>query len=564
MAQPSFTVQIENRELTAETPVTEASSWEELFTLCGQQQELIQELRNTVANLSESVAYLTRKLYGNSREKLPLSGQLDLFGNVAGMEETTPEAPAPLEEELLSPEEGSGKKKGKGRSGRKDLFSSVETEKVLIPVPEEQRVCEYCGAQMEVLGEELVREEFQIQPMQLKRIQYDSETLVCSRCREEDDVFSCVKSEVPKPLISHSMASPSAVAYVIYQKFLNSIPFYRMEQDFRRMSAPIGRETLANWVITCALTFLEPLFCLLFQEQKQRELLHGDETWCQVLHEKGRKATTKSYLWLIVTGDDGLAPIITYHYAPSRGHEIPEELLGDFNGYFHTDKYDGYNCLEDHVIRCLCWAHGRRKWYEAIPASLKNRDWSRIQDLHDLTAAEIGFLYCDKLFEKERKLKGCTPEEKKAKRLEQEKPLLDSFFRWLATIHPLKGSKLEKAVHYFADSREEFENYLKDGRCSISNNAAENSARPYVIGRKNFLFHNSVDGAKASAIVYSLVLTAKANNLDVLKYFEVLLQRMPDYQNEPEGIRTLLPWSPKMQSECHKPGCGSSDANQQH
>lgn len=446
MEQPSFTVQHDTKETVTEIPVTQASSWDDLFLTCRQQNELIRELRNTVANLSESVAYLTRKLYGSSREKLPISGQLDLFGNMADADGTTPESSTPVPEEILPLEENSGKKGGKGRSKRKDLFSDVETEKEVIPLPEEQKVCEYCGAQMEFLGEEFVREEFQIKPMEIKRIQYYSETWVCSRCQEEDDVFSCVKSEAPRPLISHSMASPSAVAYVIYQRFLNSMPFYRIEQDFRRIGAPIGRETLASWVITCALTFLEPLFCLLFLEQKQREILHGDETPCQVLHEKDREATAKSYIWLIVTGDDGLAPVITYHYSPSRGHEVPEGLLGDFKGYFHTDKYDGYNCLEDHVIRCLCWAHGRRKWYDAIPASLKSRDRSKIKDLNDLTVAEIGFLYCDKLFEEERKLKECAPEEKKEKRLRQEKPLLDSFFRWLSGLHPLKGSKYESFV----------------------------------------------------------------------------------------------------------------------
>lgn len=121
------------------------------------------------------------------------------------------------------------------------------------------------------------------------------------------------------------------------------------------------------------------------------EFLHGDETPCQILHEKGREATTKSYIWLIIIGNDGLEPIIPYHYFPSRGHEVAEGLLGDFKSYFHTDKYDGYNCLEDHVIRCLCWTHGRHKWYDTIPASLKNRDRSRIKDLNDLTMAEIGF-----------------------------------------------------------------------------------------------------------------------------------------------------------------------------
>ncbi len=219
---------------------------------------------------------------------------------------------------------------------------------------------------------------------------------------------------------------------------------------------------------------------------------------------------------------------------------MPEELLRGYNGFFHTDKYDGYNCLNGQVTRCLCWAHGRRKWFEAISPAIRNRDRSHME-ISDLTPAEIGFLYCDKLFEKERKLKGLAPDEKKVCRLETEKPLLNSFWPWLETLKPLKGSKLETAVNYFSDSRTEFENFLLDGRCSISNNLAENNARPYVVGRKNFLFHNSVDGAKASAVIYSIVLTAKANNIDVQKYIELLLRKMLDYKNEPEGIRNLLP-----------------------
>ena len=138
---------------------------------------------------------------------------------------------------------------------------------------------------------------------------------------------------------------------------------------------------------------------------------------------------------------------------------MAEELLGDFNGYLHTDKYGGYNCLEDHIIRCLCWAHGRRKWFEAISPDIRNRDRSGLT-IEDLTTAEIGFLYCNKLFEMERKFKDLPPEERKQLRIKEEKPILTSFWAWLEGLDPLGGSKLEKAVNYFKDSREEFENSL--------------------------------------------------------------------------------------------------------
>jgi transposase len=530
-------------------------TWEQLYALCQQQAATLVQLQATIANLSETVAYLTRKLYGRSREKLPITGQIDLFGNVYG-EETQVTTPALPPEEVLVPDPPQKTARRK-RPKRKDLFDGIKTERKNISVPDGERTCDVCGGEMKHLGWEEARSEIIIEPIQIKRVVYYKETLVCENCKEEHGDFAYRKAEIPAPLIDRSMASVSAVGHLISQKFVNSMTFYRMEQELKGMGLPLDRETMASWIIHCALNILLPMYTLLFEEQKGRDILHGDETWCQVLKEPGKAAETKSYIWLIVTGHDGLPPIVTYHYSPTRAHTTAEELLGDFVGFFHTDKYDGYNCLEDHIIRCLCWAHGRRKWYEAITSDIRNRDRSKLA-ITDLTPAETGYLYCEKLFEIEHKLKDLPPEEKKASRLEKEKPVLKSFWAWLETLKPLGGSKLEKAVTYYKDCREGFENYLKDGRCSLSNNLAENNARPYVVGRKNFLFHNSVDGAKASAIIYSIVLTAKANNLDVRKYVEILLQRMPDYKNEPEGIRKLLPWSPEIQTECHRTEIGKS------
>ena len=561
-ASQSFTTNISIPDII---PVPdEKASWDDLFALCKKQNETIIELTKQITNLSESVAYLTRKLYGVSREKLPVAGQIDLFGNIWGeSQQPDPQTVTgtsdengngcPSPDEVLSETGIPQKPQKKPRSSRKDLFSNVKTEKVVIPLTQDELTCKLCGAQMKVIGEELAREEFKITPMQVERVQYYTQTAVCTNCKEDNGDFAYKKSEAPQALISHSMASPSSVAYVAHQKIANAMTYYRMEKEFESRGIPLGRETMASWVIYCALNILKPLYKLLLDEALKRPVLHGDETWAQVLHEKDRPATSKSYIWLIVTGEDGLPPIAVYHYAPTRGHEIPEFLLKDYNGYFHTDKYDSYNCLENHLIRCLCWAHGRRKWLEAMPADIRNRDRTGMK-VEELTPAEVGFLYCEKLLLTDKRLKGLLPEEKKAKRIEKEKPILNSFWTWLEGVSPLPGSKLEKAVNYFADSRERFENYLKDGRCSLTNNAAERIARYYVIGRKNFLFHNSVEGAEASTILYSIVRSALANNLDDLKYLEILLQRMPGMNDEPEGLRKLLPWSPEMQAECQKPG----------
>ena len=219
-----------------------------------------------------------------------------------------------------------------------------------------------------------------------------------------------VGAETPSPLLKHSLASPSTVAYVMYQKYVNSIPLYRQEADWKQLGVKLPRATLANWVIKCGIDYMEPVYEQLHQHLLERDIIHADETPCQVLKEEGKTAQSKSYMWLYGSGNDGLPPIRLYDYQPSRG---------------------GYH-----------------------------------------------------------------------------------------------------------------------GRCSISNNIAENIARPYAVGRKNFLFHDTVKGARASSIIYSLVETAKLNNLNIYAYLETVLLYMPDYKNEPEGIEELMPWSDMIQQRC--------------
>lgn len=209
-------------------------------------------------------------------------------------------------------------------------------------------------------------------------------------------------------------------------------------------------------------------------------------------------------------------------------------------------------------------AHCRRKFYEALPAgrkkaiklldinsaeSLKEPEIPE-QELEKYIPAEIGVAYCNKLFYLERKWKALPSEERKAKRLEQEVPIWNNFLSWLRKLNPTKGSKLEKAVNYTLNHEESLQTYLTDGRAELSNNAVERCAKTYAVARKNSLFHTSVAGANASAIIYSLVETAKANNLNVFQYIYTLLLYMPGYKNESEGIEKLLPWSEFIKEHC--------------
>ena len=328
------------------------------------------------------------------------------------------------------------------------------------------------------------------------------------------------------------------VAYVMCEKTAVAVPFYRQEDFWRQLGAPIARETAANWCIQCTFRYFLPVYGRLHIYLVKRDLLHADETFCQVLRELGKDASSHSYMWIYTTGNDDLPPIILYDYQPGRQGEYARGFLDGFSGYLHCDGYTGYNSVENVILVC-CLAHCRRKFFEAIPQQRRRKmklldvdspekipedeaDPERARNTQKLPA-EIGLAYCNKLFYIERTLKGLDPEERKAKRLEREVPVWDSFWEWLGTVNPVGGSKLEKAVKYAFNHRERLTNYLLDGRCEISNNKAERCAKAYGIGRKNFLFHTSVDGAKSSAILYSLIETAKANGLNVFQYLYTLL-----------------------------------------
>ena len=501
-------------------------------------EEQTAQLNQTVANLNETVEYLKKKLFASSSERSKkdvFPGQMDLFN----------EAEATMDPSVLEPalEEAVGGYKRKARkpkSTREEILAGLPVIEVPCTVPDEDRNCPYCNTSMEVIGKKVVREELRIIPAKVERIQYIQEVLGCPECKK-DGASVIVGAETPGPLLKHSLASPSTVAYVMYQKYVNSIPLYRQEADWKQLGVKLPRATLANWVIKCGIDYMEPVYEQLHQYLLERDIIHADETPCQVLKEEGKTAQSKSYMWLYGSGNDGLPPIRLYDYQPSRGGYHAEEFLKGFSGYLTCDGFGGYNKLKD-VIRCGCLAHMRRYWHDALPGKSKKSS--------DKTPAEIGFDYCNQLFELEKEYADLDADTRKIRRLETEPAIWEAYWSWLETVNPAGGSRLAKAVTYAKNQKPYMENYLLDGRCSISNNTAENIARPYAVGRKNFLFHDTVKGARASSISYSLVETAKLNNLNIYAYLETVLLYMPDYKNEPEGIEEMMPWSDMIQQRC--------------
>lgn len=401
--------------------------------------------------------------------------------------------------------------------------------------------CDRCGTALKEIGYTKVRDEIEYIPAKVRILRYIQQACECPRCKHTAAPF-IKKAFVPRSVMNHSLASPSSVSYVMYQKYVNSVPLYRQEKGWEQHGISLSRATMANWVIRCAGDHLRPVVEHLRKELMSRDVIHCDETPVQVLKEDGKKPQNKSYMWLYRTGNDNKTPVILYDYQPSRNGGHAAAYLKDIKGYVHSDGYSGYNKL-DGITRCGCWAHLRRKFVEAIP--------QKKEEGTPFTAAETGRDYCNRLFKLEDELKDLTPGERKLKRLELEKPVLEAFWRWLDTLQLLKGSALGRAVTYAKNQKPYMENYLLDGRCALSNNAAENAIWPFTVGRKNWLFADTPKGADASATVYSLVETAKANGLNVYTYLQYLLIYMPDtdWHNHPEELDDLMPWSAAVQAE---------------
>ena len=327
----------------------------------------------------------------------------------------------------------------------------------------------------------------------------------------------------------------------MYQKYCNCVPLYRQEKDWAQYGAPLSRATLANWIIENTMEFFDPMTSFFKRKLLERRFLMADESPLQVLKEPGRRPQTKSFMWLYRTGEDDDVPIIIYKYSQTRAGDNAKDFLDGYDGYLMCDGYSGYNKVKT-AKRCSCWAHVRRYLVEAIPKGHEN----------DLTHPAVqGLAYVDKLFAYEKSIheKHSKPEAIRKARLAKEKPILDAFFVWLDKQTTARGSRMEKAVVYARNRKPFLETYLEDGRCSFSNNASERSVKPFVMGRKNWLFSDTPEGAVASEKVYTIVETAKANGVNIYHYLTYLLKKCPSPTMTDEELERLAPWNEEVKSD---------------
>lgn len=495
-----------------------------------------EELAAKVKWYEEMFRLSQSKRFGTSSEKTHPE-QLSFFNEA---EKTShPKAEEPTIEEITY-------KRRKSRGLNKESMNGLPVEVVEYTLTEKEQICPECNHELHAMSKE-VRRELKIIPAQVKVIEHVKHVYACRNCEEENIKTPIITAPMPAPVLPGSFVSASLMAFIMHQKYSLAIPLYRQEKDFKNFGVDISRQTLANWMIHGSNKWLKTLYNRLHELLQQETFLHADETTLQVLQEEGRKATSKSYMWLYATGQ--FSPkIVLYDYQPTRASKHPKAFLKDFQGYLQTDGYPGYNDVED-VTLVGCFAHARRGFTDALKAIPDKASTSS-------TVATEGLAFCNQLFDIERDLAELSPEERYEKRLEQSKPVLEAFLSWLNTKEQqvLPKSGLGKAIKYCLNQWTKLSAFLKDGQAEISNNRAERAIKPFVIGRKNFLFCKTPKGATASAIIYSIIETAKANDLSPFHYLTYLFEKIPNINLENTGeIDALLPWSDKLPDICKVP-----------
>ena len=503
------------------------------------QQEEIDQLKRKLEHMNEVFANAQRARFGQSSEKdtYVLHNQVSLFNEVE--KEQLPKAEEPTPETILVEAHQRKKKRSQG-----EMLNHLPEEEVLLELPEEQLVCGKCGGKMKPIGKKFLRHEMQIIPKQIKLLAYYAVTYACDKC-EKDTGFAHIASvKPPVPLMKHSLASPSTVAYIMTQKYVDGLPLARQEKIWAREGICLSRATMANWVIQCTQSWLKPLYKHMKQELLTHSVIHADETVVQVLKEEGKPATSESRMWLYASAALLGNQVRLFEYQPDRSGKRPEAFLKGFGGALVTDGYAGYNQVIN-VTHCGCWAHVRRKWREAMPegATVKT------------SKAAVGFQYCNKLFAEERKCVSYKPEYRQEYRQNKELPLLEEYYAWLNMVHPEKGSKLEEAVRYSLNQKQQLMAFLDNGEVPISNNLAENAIRPFTLGRKNWLFCDTPKGAEASAIVYSLAESAKANGIEPFAYLQHVLLQLPylGKTHSHQELESLMPWASYIQQNFKMP-----------
>jgi transposase len=477
-------------------------------------------LKEEIENLQNKLQLALFKKYGRSSEKTDPT-QIEFF-EVPEIDEE------PIEDTTIIVAAHPRKK-----PGRKPLDPAIPRKIIVHDIDEENKICG-CGHNLVKVGEE-VTERLQVIPEVVYVEQHVRPKYACRYCEgsgdEENPVFRIAPT--PPTMIPGSIATAGLLAFIFVNKFVDHLPFYRQEKRFERIGAHISRQNMSNWSLKVYET-LKPLEKLLNQEVKTGPYIQMDETPLQVMGEEGRPDTSKSYMWL-ARGGPPETPIIYYNYQETRKAKFVKDFLEDYSGFLQSDGYKGYEAAlkgNKDIIHVGCLAHARREFFDATKASKK------------AGSSHIALKKIANIYHKEKELNNLELEKDELlkRRRDEVKPLLDDFKKWLddKTQKVRPGSDTGKAIRYTLGQWDKIIRYLECAELTPDNNAAERSIKPFVLGRKNWLFSGSPTGANSSALLFSLIETAKANNLNPYGYLKYIFEETPMIKSENE-FKKFLP-----------------------
>ena len=477
---------------------------------------VISEQKKRIALLEEYLRLEKCRHYGASSEKNPNQGEL--FN----------EAEQIVDEAEQADIEQPAQKRSGGRKGLSDKLPRFQIHLNLSDEEKEGAINTFYST---------IKEELDIIPAQVRVLEYCQEKAVFKQ-----DGKQVIKAAAqPKHPLGKSIASVSLLAYLIVAKYCDALPLYRLEKILARYGGDITRTSMANWIIRLA-GVLIPLINLMKEHQLTNDYLQIDETRIQVLKEPGRSPTSDKWMWVIRGGPPD-QPVVIFEYNPSRGAEVPSRLLDGFNGTLQADGYAGYNsvCESNGITRIGCWDHARRKFVDAVKAMPAKEKRS-----NKVSKADVALSKIRKLYVIEKEIKNLTPEERREQRQKQSVPILNNLKLWLENnISKLpKDSLTYTAIRYTLNQWDRLIGYCENGHLHISNILAENAIRPLAIGRRNWLFSDTPNGARGSATCYSLIETAKANGLEPYAYIHYVLKHIAAADTV-EKLEALLPWNAK-------------------
>jgi len=487
-------------------------------------KKIIAEKDATIAYLTDQFRLAQHKQYGKSSEGYP--GQGELFNEA---EELAAETDA---EEAAETEQISYERK---KPVRKALPKDLPREVIVHDIAQEDKQCNDCGHELHKMGEDK-SEKLEFIPAQVKVVEHIRPKYSCRQCEQNATQTEIKQAPVPASPIPKSFATPSLLSQIITSKYQYGLPLYRQESMFKQYGIALSRQTMSSWLLKCA-NLLKPLYDKLHKTLLQQSVIQADETTLKVIESD----KAKCYMWLYCTGTDSpennhtdMPNIVLYDFHESRASQCAIDFLDGYAGYLQVDGYQAYASTE--AILSGCWAHARRKFKEADIVQGKGKPKAG--------KATWAMAHIQKLYRIEALIKDKTPEEKQTYRAEHATPLLEEYKKWLdkSIQHVPPKSALGKALAYNLNQWPKLIRYVDDGRLNIDNNRAERAIKPFVIGRKNWLFSNTVSGAHASSILYSIIETAKANGLIPFNYLHHILEALSHDVDEGK-LEALLPWN---------------------